>query len=220
MFQRKADEVFKDLYNVFGIIDYILALGYDRDDKDHHDTLQRVLQRCRQVNLKLNKDKYHVRCTQVLLFGEVISRNSVKPDPRKLKEMTEVPLQKNKRAFLGIINYLTKFSPSTADACETLKELTSVKTEWTWNAAYQKLFHRVNPIIKADTCMKFYDETKPLYLETDTSGVGLGASLLLQTTNGTSCPRHTAPYSNILQPITFASKSLSSAEKRYSNIER
>ena len=67
---------------------------------------------------------------------------------------------------------------------------------------------RAKSIIKADACIKFYDETKPLYLETDTSGVGLGASLL-QTRNGTMA----------LRPIAFTSKSLSSAEKRYSNIE-
>ena len=36
--------------------------------------------------------------------------------------------------------------------------------------------------------MKFYDEMKPLYLETDASGVGLGAGLL-QTKEGTSCPK-------------------------------
>ena len=63
--------------------------------------------------------------------------------------------------------------------------------------------------------MKFYNETKPLYLETDASGVGLG-----MTRNGTSCIRDTAPDNNILRPITFASKSLSSTEKRYNNIER
>ena len=32
--------------------------------------LHRVLTRCRQVNLKLNKDKYHFRCTSILFFGE------------------------------------------------------------------------------------------------------------------------------------------------------
>ena len=64
--------------------------------------------------------------------------------------------------------------------------------------------------------MKFYDETKPLYLETDASGIGLGASLL-QTRDGMTCPKDTAPDNTILRPIAFASKSLTSAEQRYSS---
>ena len=55
--------------------------------------------------------------------------------------------------------------------------------------------------------MKLYAETKPLYLETHESGVGLRAGPL-QTRNGTSCPKDLASDNNIL------SKSLSSAEKR------
>ena len=74
-------------------------------------------------------------------------------------------------------------------------------------------------MIKEDVCMKFYDEMQSLYLETETSGIGLGAALL-QTRSGTSCPRDKAPYNSILRPIAFVSKSLSSTEKRYSNIER
>ena len=53
----------------------------------------------------------------------------------------------------------------------------------------------------------------------DVSGVGLGASLL-QTRNGVSCPRDMVPDNNILRPTAFTSKSLSSTDKKYSNIER
>ena len=58
--------------NVFGIADDVLVVGYEDNGKDHDETLQKVLQRCREVNLKLNKDKYHFRCTSVPFFGEVI----------------------------------------------------------------------------------------------------------------------------------------------------
>ena len=67
--------------------------------------------------------------------------------------------------------------------------------------------------------MKFYDETKPLYLETDASGIGLGATML-KTRDGITCSKDAAPDNTILRPIMFASKSLTSAEWRYSNIER
>ena len=66
---------------------------------------------------------------------------------------------------------------------------------------------------------KFYDDTKPLYLEKDASGIGLRAGLL-QTRNGTSCLRDMSPDNNKVRTITYARKSLSSTEKRYSNIER
>ena len=70
-----------------------------------------------------------------------------------------------------------------------------------------------------DVCIKFYDKTKPLYLEMDASGIGLGTALL-QTRDGTTCPEDIAPDNIILRPIAFASKSLTSSEQRYSNIER
>ena len=76
---------------------------------------------------------------------------------------------------------------------------------------YEKLFNKAKPIIKEDACMKFYDDTKPLSLETDAPGVGLGVAIL-QTRSGTSCSRDTAPGNSILRPIAFANKSLSNAE--------
>ena len=39
MFQRKINEMFKDLLNVFDIADDILVVGYDINGKDHDDTI-------------------------------------------------------------------------------------------------------------------------------------------------------------------------------------
>ena len=35
MFQRKIDEIVKELPNVFSIVDDILVVGYEADGKDH-----------------------------------------------------------------------------------------------------------------------------------------------------------------------------------------
>ena len=83
----------------------------------------------------------------------------------------------------------------------------SAEIEWTWNATYQKIFDKVKSIIKDDACMKFYDETKPLFIETDVSWVGLAATLL-QTRSNTSSPKDEALDNIILRPIAYASKSL------------
>ena len=151
----------------------------------------------------------------------MISRKGVQLDPQKLKGLRDMPVPNNKnelQVLLGIINYLGKFSPGTADVCDPLHKLMSSKVTWTWNASYKSLFNQAKLLIKSDMCMNFYDDTKLLYLETDTSGVGLGAALL-QISEGTSCQKDMVPDNTILHPIAFASKSLTGAESRYSNIE-
>ena len=91
-------------------------------------------------------------------FGEVVSRKGVQLDLQKIKALTDMPAPKNKRdlqAFLGIINYLGKFSPDTAEVCKPLQKLTLNKTIWIWNVSYQQLFAKAKLLIKADACMKF-----------------------------------------------------------------
>ena len=56
--------------------------------------------------------------------------------------------QKELNAFLGLRNYLSKFSLSTADTCEALRQLTSVNTELTWNTDYEKFFGKAKSIMK------------------------------------------------------------------------
>ena len=67
--------------------------------------------------------------------------------------------------------------------------------------------------------MKFYNETKSLYLETDASRIGLGTALL-QTRYGMTCSKDKAPDNTLLRQMAYASKTLTSAEQRYSNVER
>ena len=136
-----------------------------------------------------------------------------------LMDMLAPNNKKELQAFLGIINYLGKFSPGTADVCDPLHKLTSSKVTWTWNASYQSLFNKAKLFIKSYMCMKVYDDTKHLYLQTDASRVGLGAALL-QAWGGATCQKDTMPDNTILHPIAFASKSLTGTEWRYSNIER
>ena len=66
------------------------------------------------------------------IFSEIISMHDVKPDPQKLKalmEMCPLKTKKDLQAFSGKINHVSKFSPNTADVCESLRQQTSSKAE-------------------------------------------------------------------------------------------
>ena len=96
-------------------------------------------------------------------LGKVVSWEGIQPDPQKIKALTDMPVPKNKRelqTFLGIINYLGKFSPGMVEVYEPLQKLTSSKMTWPCNTSYQQMFAKAKSLIKVDMCMKFYDDTK------------------------------------------------------------
>ena len=133
-------------------------------------------------------------------FSEVVSREGIQLDLQKIRALTKMLVPQNKKelqAFLGIINYLSKFSPDTLEVGKPLRKLTTSKATWMWDASYQQWFEKAKLLIKAEIRMKFYDDTKPLYLKTDASGIGLGAALL-QLRDNTVCQRGMAPDNAIL----------------------
>ena len=75
MFQCKIDKIFNDMPS-----DDILVIGYEEDGTDHNEAVYNVQRQCKEVNLKLNKDKCHFRCTSIPFFGKVVSREGVQPD--------------------------------------------------------------------------------------------------------------------------------------------
>ena len=66
--------------------------------------------------------------------------------------------------------------------------------------------------------MMFYDVSRPLYLETEASGVNLGA-VLLHVRKGMNCGHYRVSDNATLCPITYTSNTLLSTEWWYSNIK-
>ena len=73
--------------------------------------------------------------------------------------------------------------------------------------------------MEEDDCLMFNNETRPLYVETDSSGRGLEAGLL-QIRGRIKLSVRQSTAQRILRPIAFASKSLSPADMRYRYIEK
>ena len=59
---------------------------------EQHDVrLRQVLDRCRESNLKLNKEKCHFRVSEVNYVGHVLSADGVKSDPKKVEGIVAMP---------------------------------------------------------------------------------------------------------------------------------
>ena len=69
MFQRKTDEIFKELPDTFSTANDIFVVGYHNCGTAHDSTLCRVLQIYRNENLKLDKNKCH---SGLYLFNSLV----------------------------------------------------------------------------------------------------------------------------------------------------
>ena len=59
-------------------------------------------------------------------LGHVMSQAGVKPDPRKVEAITELPVPTSKvelQRFLGLVNYLGKFIPNLSHETALLHQL-------------------------------------------------------------------------------------------------
>ena len=59
------------------------------DEATQNKHLIQVLNQCRKVDLKLNAEKCIFKAESILFFGHVISRDGIKPDPKKMDMQSE-----------------------------------------------------------------------------------------------------------------------------------
>ena len=114
-FQYKMDHIFGPIEHCCGIADDLIIYGYTLDDHDR--VLFTVLDTAKQVGLKFNPDKCIFKCTQIPFFEMLIGANSIRPDPKKIKALDQLPLPSNvheMQSFLGIVNHLSHFSSKIA----------------------------------------------------------------------------------------------------------
>lgn len=95
--------------------------------KEHEHNLRKVLDRVREVKLRLNplKCKFHLK--EVCYVGHLFTRKGLKRDSAKTKAINEIPTPENVTApqrFLWMINYLGKFIPNFSEPSIPLCELT------------------------------------------------------------------------------------------------
>ena len=227
VFESTIREITKDLSGVINIADDLLVYG--RDDEEHDKNLIALLDRCREVNLTLNPDKLRFKCRSVPFFGNIISDKGIKPDPSKVQAIKSWPVPgclKDLQSFLGAVNFLSKFIPKLSKLRLPLQGLCKKDVDFKWSKSHQEAFQTIKDAICEEALLSYYDKDKPIFIEVDASGQGLGAVLLqgnVSSADASTCNQTDGNYMvlrDCLKPIAYASKSLSEAEKRYSNIER
>ena len=89
--------------------------------------IRKVLDRCRQYNLKLDRSICEFGVKRITILGQVVSERRIEPDVAKTEAIKATPPPSNVsdlRSFLGTCGYVSKFIPGYANVFEPLRKLT------------------------------------------------------------------------------------------------
>ena len=104
--------------------------------------------------------------------------------------------KKQVQSFIGMINYLSKFSPRLSEHAEPIREMSKDTVPFNWGPEHQQAFTQMKKEISSVPVLTYYDPKKQTMLQTEASFKGLGACLLHED-----------------RAVYFASKALTDAKK-------
>ena len=209
IFQRTMEGLLGGLSNVIVYLDDILVTG--SSEEEHLQNLELVLPKLQMAGLHLKKDKCKFLMKDIVYLGHRIDAQGLHPLSHKIEAITKASRPRDiteLRAFLGLLNYYGKFIPNLASALHPLYQLLGTKVQWSWTPDKEKAFNNAKSLLTFDSLLIHFDPNKELVLACDASAYGIGAVLSHRLPDGSE------------RPIGFASCTLSSAEQRYSQIDK
>ena len=103
VFQKKISLIIEGVNGCANVQDDIIVWG--KTKHEHDLRLAETLDRINKSGLKLNKGKYVFGTTEMTFLGHIFSDKGVKPDPAKIKAITEMPTPTNKTELQRFLNW-------------------------------------------------------------------------------------------------------------------
>ena len=206
IFQRV---IIQGIPGVVAYLDDILITGSTY--AEHLAALKEVLSRLQKAGLRVKREKCQFMMPSVTYLGYRIGTEGIHPLPEKVQAIKEAPRPTNPselKAYLGILTYYSKFLPKMSTVLAPLYRLLRKDVPWQWTNQEEKAFVASKDLLTSSQLLVHFDPKLKLILACDASAYGVGAVLAHQLPDGSE------------RPIAYASRSLSQAERNYSQLEK
>ncbi|XP_076660488.1 uncharacterized protein LOC143363841, partial [Halictus rubicundus] len=205
-FQRMMDTALRGLVNkhCFVYLDDIIIFG-DTIGK-HNENLAMVLQRLRELGLKIQPDKCEFLKPELEYLGHLVTAEGVKPNPKKILavERFKVPTTPTEiKSFLGLSGHYRKFIRNFSKIAKPLTDLTQKDVPFHWTDKQQNSFETLKQKLCEAPVLTYPDFNRQFTLTTDASNEGIGAVL-----------------SQDGHPCCYISRTLNAPERNYTTTEK
>ncbi|KAL1264137.1 hypothetical protein QQF64_004492 [Cirrhinus molitorella] len=205
VFHKAMEHMIEGIQGVRVYVDDIILWGSTIEQ--HNERLMEVLQRVQRNGLKLNKEKCQFGVKEITFLGDKLSEGGVQPDQSKTEAILNMPKPTDKKAVqrvMGMINFIGKFIPTDLSSKTVyMRELLHDKSEFKWTNNHESEWGRLKSLLTTEPVLTFFDPSRKIKISTDASKDGLGAVL-----------------GENWRPVAYASRTMTSAECRYAQIEK
>ena len=183
----------------------------------HRKYVHKAFDTLKAFDLYLKPEKCAFEQDQIEFLGVTIGKGTIQMDPSKISAVEKWPNPQNPtdvRAFLGFTGYYQYFIEKYSLLARPLLDLTKKSVDWHWGEAQEKAFQLLKQKMCTRPVLMQPDFNKHFYLQTDTSGYGLGA--VLSQEGGEQSPPNSKPK---LHPLAYYSATFTSTEQNYNIYE-
>ena len=209
IFQRVMENLLQGIPSVVVYIDDILITG--ATEQEHLQALEEVLSRLEKAGLRARKCKCRFMVPSIDYLGYRIDTEGLHPQPDKVKAIKEAPnptCVTELKAYLGLLTYYSKFLPNLSTTLAPLYALLQKDYPWRWMEEEEKAFIASKELLTSKSLLVHFNPKLKLVLACDASAYGIGAVLAHRMPDGSE------------KPIGYVSRSLSKAERNYSQLEK
>ena len=209
-FQRYVDMMLRDLIGKICAAFFDDCLVHSTGPLSVHlADVRKVLLRLASCNLQANFKKCKFGYKELLFVGHIISKGTLRPDPEKIRAVTEFPRPTGLtqlKSFLGLANYYHRYIPGFSKIAAPLYRLTRKAVPFDWSQEAILAFEDLKKALTSAPCLYAPNFRLPFIVQTDASKEGIGA-VLVQQVDGEE------------HPVAYISRQLNKHEQNYSPTE-
>uniref|UniRef100_A0A914VKS3 RNA-directed DNA polymerase n=1 Tax=Plectus sambesii TaxID=2011161 RepID=A0A914VKS3_9BILA len=214
IFQQVMERMLTGIPGVGVYLDDVIVTG--ANDESHDRRLQQVLRRIQEYGFRVRREKCEWAQESIEYLGFRIDASGRHTSEKKTKAIAEMPAPQNLsqlRSVLGLINHYARFLPSLSSRLAPLHRLLKKEdngkfTPFEWTPECELTFTEVKKDLTSPLMLMHYDPQLPIILAADASSVGVGAVISHRLPDGREIP------------VAHASKTLTTTESRYPQIEK
>ncbi len=180
---------------------------------NHNTALFKTLDRCRELNLTLNKNKCEFGITTnkgVTFYGNHMSYEGMKPTENKVEAFLNTRNPQNKHELMSFLGTCAAFSARIPNMCANTPNLNNLKrkyVDFVWTQAHTDEMNALKQSL-ITKCLAHFDKDLPTIVYVDAGPNGIGALLTQQTPDGN------------IWLVSCGSHSFSEVESRFSQVEK